>query len=92
MSRSRKHIACCGMVAKDRGAKKRFNRRIRRARLDRDFCRPGDFRRANETWEIEEGRDHHATYEGYRDVRKRLGEFKDERSCREEFEKQFLRK
>lgn len=34
MTRSRKHIASCGMVAKDRGAKKRFNRRIRRLHLD----------------------------------------------------------
>lgn len=92
MTRSRKHIASCGMVAKDRGAKKRFNRRIRRLHLDDEFSRPGDFRRVNETWDIEDGRKHHASYEGYRHARKRLGEFKDEKSCREEFEKLFLRK
>ena len=92
MTRSRKHVASCGMTAKDRGAKKRFNRRIRRTHLDREFCRPGDFRHANETWDIEDGRDHHASYEGYRDARKRLGMFEDERSCREEFERMFLRK
>lgn len=92
MTGSRKHAAGCGMVAKDRGAKKRFNRRVRRLHLDDGSSRPGDFRRMNETRDIEDGRKHHASYEGHRDARRSLGEFKDEQSCREEFEKLFLRK
>ena len=98
MSGSFKKTPSCHFVKKQSEQKKLFNRRLRRApavdeRQGVSSVPDGNaYRRANESYDIADWHDVGRSYEDYRARHIRQGSYVDERTCRRQYEKQYLRK
>lgn len=97
MSRSRKKTPSCHIVGRQGGYKKIFNRRLRRnVVMDGEGVSSvpdgGAYRRANETWDIDDWHDTHLTLDGFRRTRELRGAPVDGEACRNDYEKWYLRK
>ena len=97
MTRSRKKTPCCHYVNKDGWYKGHYNRRLRRNPIDWDEGVPSlpdgnAYRRANESWEIDDYRATHVTLDEFRcdEPCRKLREGKT--TCRRCYERLFIGK
>lgn len=98
MSRSRKKTPSCHVITKQSDFKKIFNRRLRRNFVVDEYegvsaIPDGNaYRRMNESYDIDDYHDVGLIYEEFRASLIGRGTFKDEKTCRQDYEKWYLRK
>lgn len=88
MSRSRKKTPCFHVSSRDRRFKKWYNRKLRKLGLDA-IPDGNAYRKMNESWYVDEGRNVGRTYREYRDT---SDDGAEESICWNKHAKWFLRK
>lgn len=91
VSRSHRKTPCSHVSPIHGKYKKLYNRRLRRLGFD-EVPDGNAYRRMNQSWNIDEARCIGTSYQAYRDSCLRWGDFLDEETCRNEYEKYHLRK
>lgn len=92
MSRSYKKTPSCHVVGRDGRMKKVFSRRVRRTTDPDGVPNGGAYRKMNETWDISDCHEVGLSYGEFRKQCIEFGQYEDERSCRNQYEKWYLRK
>lgn len=98
MSRSRKKTPSCHVIAKQSDFKKIFNRRLRRNFvMDENegvsaIPDGNAYRRMNESYNIDNYTEVGLTYEEFRASLLKRGTFVNEKTCRQDYERWYLRK
>lgn len=79
------------MVGRDGHAKKRFSRIVRKTGPE-DVPNGNAYRKMNETWDISDWHQVGLSYEAFKKWQIELGRYANEKQCRNEYAKWYLRK
>ena len=92
MSGSFKKVPSRHMVKKDAEAKSRASKRVRGTAQKGVLLNGGSYKKAFESYDIADWHETRTTYERHRERQKAFGMYRDERQCRNDYERQYRRK
>lgn len=92
MSRSYKKTPSCHIISKNGWMKKKFSRRVRKLGRSQDIPGGNAYRKLNDSYDIADWHDVGLGYDDFRKRRIELGRYADERRCRNDYERWYLRK